>query len=338
MLEQEENAKKQLNDELEELLKITPKSLIRTNELGTSLDFSEGTEIFTRTLKLFRDIKDANLDNVPHDRINQLIQSVMEARNSFKKVKEFNPAGQNNPVQVRDTLIQNIASQYQSHFEQVAPIIAYAVRKGTDFEKLEENARKSVGEIEKIKRDQEEKSKVLIAEINDTLEKVRKAAAEVGVAQHAIHFMEEAQAHYKKTWYWLAATILLAVITIGYGVFNIWYYTTKILSVPTPQLVQITISKIIVFSILYFGIIWTGKIYKSHWHNYVVNKHRQNALSSFETFVKATSDDQTKNAVLLQATQSIFSQQNSGFVSQDSEPAASPKILEIIRNIASGTE
>jgi hypothetical protein len=41
----------------------------------------------------------------------------------------------------------------------------------------------------------------------------------------------------------------------------------------------------------------------------VVDQHRQNALSTFETFMKAASDEQMKNAVLLQATQAILTPQ-----------------------------
>jgi hypothetical protein len=74
-------------------------------------------------------------------------------------------------------------------------------------------------------------------------------------------------------------------------------------------------------------------MYRSQWHNHVVNKHRQNALSTFETFVKAASDEQTKNAVLIQATQCIFSQQPTGFVAHDSDGAPSPQILEIVRGV-----
>ena len=72
---------------------------------------------------------------------------------------------------------------------------------------------------------------------------------------------------------------------------------------------------------------------KAQLHNYVVNKHRQNALSTFETFVKSTDDNDTKNAVLIQATRSIFSPQHTGFSAQEGESSTSPAIHEIIRNV-----
>ncbi|MFC1693182.1 hypothetical protein ACFL1R_06730 [Candidatus Latescibacterota bacterium] len=114
-------------------------------------------------------------------------------------------------------------------------------------------------------------------------------------------------------------------------------YSAKITEFNGLQSIQFGIAKLVIFSVLYTATLWIGKIYKSQWHNYIVNKHRQNALSSFETFVEATSDEQTKNAVLLQATNSIFSPQNSGFI-PGTEHSTSPQILEIIRGVMGTTK
>ena len=336
--EQEQQAKQKLEESLSQLTQITPDSLIRTNVLGTSLDFSTGVNVFERTLKLFRDLKEANLDNFPQNILNQLKTSADQALKSFTNIQEFDPSGQNNPAQIRDGLIQEVANQYQNHFASIFPIIGYSVGKGTDFEQLETNARKTVSRIGKIQQDLEEKGQAIVAETESTLEKVRKAAAEVGVAQHAIHFQNEASSHSKLSRYWLIVTLILALLTLVYGAFNVWYYSTHTLTLSSSQAIQLGISKLVIFAVLYFGVVWSSKIYKAQQHNYVVNRHRQNALSTFETFVKAASEDQTKNAVLIQATQSIFSPQSSGFTTQESEPTTSPRILEIIRSFVGASK
>lgn len=338
LYEQEQQAKQELGEALSQLTQFTPDSLIRTNALGTSLDFSSGVDVFERTLRLFRDLKEASLDNVPQNILNQLKTSTDQAAKNFKNIQEFDPSGQNNPAQIRDSLIQQVASQYQDHFASISPIIAYSVRKGTDFEQLETNARRTVSEIQKIQQDLEEKGQAIVAETESTLEQVRKAAAEVGVAQHAIHFKNEASSHLKLSKSWLIVTLILAFLTLGYGAFNVWYYSTHILTLSSSQAIQLGISKLVIFAVLYFGVVWSGKIYKAQQHNYVVNRHRQNALSTFETFVKAAGEDQTKNAVLIQATQSIFSPQISGFTTQESEPTTSPRILEIIRSVVGASK
>jgi len=92
------------------------------------------------------------------------------------------------------------------------------------------------------------------------------------------------------------------------------------------------IPKIFIFSILLSAAVWCGKTYRAYRHNAVVNRHRQNALATFEAFAKAASDVETKNAVLLQATQCIFSPQQTGYVSGEPESAL-PPVLEIVRNL-----
>lgn len=53
---------------------------------------------------------------------------------------------------------------------------------------------------------------------------------------------------------------------------------------------------------------------------------------TFDVFVKAASaDDQTKNAVLLQATQCIFSPQSAGCLASEKEPEGSSQLVELVR-------
>ncbi|GAB1402311.1 hypothetical protein MASR1M68_12220 [Elusimicrobiota bacterium] len=72
-------------------------------------------------------------------------------------------------------------------------------------------------------------------------------------------------------------------------------------------MVQFTFSKIIIFSSLFFLLTLAFKSYKASKHNEILNKHRQNAITTFEKFVKSANDDKTKNAVLLQTVNAICS-------------------------------
>ena len=49
----------------------------------------------------------------------------------------------------------------------------------------------------------------------------------------------------------------------------------------------------------------------------------------------ASADEQTKNAVLLQATKCIFSAQNTGYLGQpDKDSEGGPQILEVWRSLS----
>jgi hypothetical protein len=83
---------------------------------------------------------------------------------------------------------------------------------------------------------------------------------------------------------------------------------------------------------------WCARNYRPNRHNYVMNKHRANALSTFESFVRAAQQDVSiKNAVLLQATSAIFAGHGSGYVGQEGEPDSPNKIIEITRSFSDKT-
>ena len=83
VLEQEKSARQGLESSLQALASFTPESLVRTEQLGTALDFSQGTEVFARTLGLFKSLQESSLDNVPHNSLTQLTQFANEAASTF---------------------------------------------------------------------------------------------------------------------------------------------------------------------------------------------------------------------------------------------------------------
>jgi hypothetical protein len=100
----------------------------------------------------------------------------------------------------------------------------------------------------------------------------------------------------------------------------------------TFQIVQYSVTKILIISSGFYGLSICMKNYRAHKHNEVLNRHRHNALTTFETFTKSTDDPQTKNAVLLEATRSIFSNQNTGYNNVDvSDSEITNKIIEYVK-------
>lgn len=334
MTQEEQKALQDLKGSLDKLVAITPESLIQSDKLGKTLDFSKGTEVFARTLGLFKRLKDTDLEGVPAQTVNQLKGQADSAFSIFDQILKFDVATQQNPAAQRDSFISQVQSQYHGHFQILSPVIAYCDKQGYDFEKLSTEAKDLVLGIKAQRDDSEQKSNSMLAEINSTLEKVRRAAAEVGVAQHSTHFKLEAESHLKSSKSWLIACAVIVLLTVGYGAYCLLYLTTEAKDFSSAQSIQMFVAKVMLFSVLYYGIVWTGRMYRAVLHNHIINKHRQNALSTFETFVKAAGDDaETKNAVLLQATQSIFSPQHSGFTSNETESSSPTQILEIVRGL-----
>lgn len=328
--EQENSQRQTLGKALSELTAIKPEELVREDELGRQLSFAAGLGFFKRTLLLFREITKIDLNTLPFSRLLALTNVANQALGQFKQVREFSVVGQQNPTQARDALINQIRDSYDGLFDAASPTIAYAVKKGTDFERLEDQAKASVDRINVLAREQEAVLTKAVKDIEGTLTAVRRAAEEVGVAQHATHFRDEADQHKRAATKWLYCTTVLAAGAVVLAIAAVVEFYKHLPLLSSAQSIQLAVLKLVVFSIIFSGLIASGRIYRAHRHNYVINRHRQNALSTFETFAKATSDESTKNAVLLQATQRIFSLQPTGYVYQESDGTGGPALWELI--------
>ena len=335
-LEQEATERESLRKTLEELAAIEAEGLVRSDVLGSALNFRDGVPYFGRVLKLFKDLTKTNLDDASYNALTQLIGQARSALQLFKEIQGFDPSKHNNPAQVRDGLITRARDSYDSYYQVVTPVTAYLIRMGTDFEALEREAKEHFDNMVAQSTSEQDRQKNITSQMQAILESVKKAAAEVGVSQHAIHFRDEALKHRKESLWWLIATIVLALLA---GMYSLWSFRQSLAFPPAaaaawwPHLTYL-VSRLLVLSVLFFGMGWSARNYKAHKHNEVVNTHRQNALRTFETFAKAADDKDTKDAVLLQATKSIFEGQSSGYLSGETEQVPSSTVIEVLRKAA----
>ena len=330
---QRDEHRKRLSDALSELSSIDVDALKRTDDLGRELDFSKGTVVFERTLSLFRKLAESNLDSLPTPTLSRLADTVEQARNDFNGIREFT-TNQGNPATVRDTLIHNIESQYESRFSTVAPIIAYSVRIATDFARMETRAAETVNRLRSLEKEAAAKAEETEQKTEAALRSVREAAAKIGVSQHSTHFAKEARAHEERKKRWQRATVGITAGLFGLACLNFWWVWNDASVATTGEIVQVALAKILLFAVLSYGLVWSSRIFRAESHNVVVNQHRQNALNSFETFVSAAGDESTKEAVLLQATRSIFAHQPSGFASEGNESGSSSQLTEVVRSFS----
>lgn len=335
--EQEQKEYQKLRQVLDSLKAINPESLVRTDVLGKDLNFEAGLPVFQRTLGLFHDLSECNLENFPFETLNQIWGQANDALTLFQQIQNFSlQQHPQNPVQARDSLVTQLRDKWHQYYQHITPHISYAIRRGTDFDALEREARGTLALQKQLGTEfQTEKGKIL-AEMQGALDRVRQAAAEAGVAQHAIHFRTEAEYHKKQALWWLVATGAFAVATIVYALYSLGPQLNDLSATTIPRAIQLVVPRLVVIFVLTFGLVWSARNFGASRHNFVVNRHRQNALSSFETFVKGAGDPQTKDAVLLQATQSIFVPQDSGFVRSEGSPNPGGHIVEVVRGLSGG--
>jgi hypothetical protein len=204
------------------------------------------------------------------------------------------------------------------------------VRKSTDFGRLEREARSVIqsvtDEAVALKEDLGKRK----TEADEVLKEVRKVAEEQGVSQQAIYFKNEADTHAKEAKTWLRVTILL---TIGLGIYAVCTLFLHKLSFLAPtgpyETTQLAVSKILIFLTISFFLILASRNYIAHRHNGVINRHRQNALSTYGALVKAAGQEANRDVVLAKAADCIFSAQPTGFGKEHSPEGGSVSLVSL---------
>jgi len=192
-------------------------------------------------------------------------------------------------------------------------------------------------EIEELKKHLQAEAKEAVDTIRKNVSAVMEFTQNAAVSKYAGMFETRAAESGKEANKWLAAFGVLFVLLVGYGVYLL-FHEIKVDS--TAQGIAQAAGKVIIFSTLITGLLWSGKIYKALRHIQEVNRHRELALRTFEAFVESTGkSEDVKNAVLLQTTQCIFSAQQTGYLGKDEDSPTGPtQIIEVLKGMTSKSD
>lgn len=326
-----------LNTIAETVDKITSlhgKDLARTEDLGKKFSFESAVSLFALIIDFFRRFSTVDLSFLSASALDEVNRTCANVQSYFEQIQTVDLEQHGNPADIRDSLIRNLDDSFSGGFSLLGSILGSFHQEGLDLEKRKQAADHWIAEIKATKTEFDDSAQQILGQMKKALSDVQQVAASAGVAMHAVHFDEEAKRHEESSRRWFRNTVWLASGAFALTGLAFWHATATI--VATDQAIQVTIAKITVLAVVYSCMIWSAKIYRSERHNWIVNRHRCNALLTFETFVSAASDDHTKNAVLLQSTESIFGHQPSGF-SDKSHDTGAPKILEVFRGLTSRT-
>jgi cation transport ATPase len=304
---------------------------VRRDDLGP-FAFDELEEELGACIRFYRDLQELPLTEVPSQKLQQFRNRTNELTNKLQEIRDFNPKTVNDPTQSHNSLMDQFRQEWHNAFSQLAPYASYLKPRGAAVEGVVERGREMLQDLERERDQLRSEMEEARQESERILRSLRSAAAEAGVEQHAEHFDTEAGYHSAGARRWLWATGVLAGFTGLLAGWFLWMYLTGRVTFTGEEWIQVAVAKVVLFSLLYFGIVWCGRNYRSHKHNHVINKHRRNALATFRAFTDAATDEGTKNAVLIRATEAIFSPGISGYMPDQQEGGQSPQVLEILRS------
>ena len=310
----------QYREALDGIVQTDPESFSQISGHGVTLDLSQCVPVVERIVGLFRRIRESDLDAIPTSQRTQLAEEINRTMKRFQRVRGLDPRNQS-PEDIADSL-RNV---YQLVYTNLTPILAHVGTDPAGFDELRRQAQAAVREIASAG----EQTGGMLEESKTALEQIKKAAAEAGVSQHAVIFGDVAKRHRRTSYAWLVASAILAGVTLALA----WQMTGDLAGRSLPDTIQYVAARLILFGVLSYGLVSAIRTYRAEAHNHVVNAHRHHALSTFETFTAASLDDTTRNAVLMQATQCIFSHRPSGFGQREDDGAPQSQVLELTRNV-----
>jgi hypothetical protein len=328
----------QLTQLLQEIVTFTSSDLVREAELGKALAFTEGESDFRNVRTLATRLMAADLEMLPPNMVNQLISYATSTRDGLKTISTFTPAAGQDAKGTQVGYLTNLRSYYEQLATVAGTALSLASRPELDLTDIRRRADEALAELRsKIDETRALQDKAA-ADAQRTVSSLQAAAGAGGVARYTKLFGDEALAHRTASLRWLGATGFLALGTLVYAAWALWSAPGIPREATVADSIQYALGKLLIFTVLVSAVIWSGRVYRAHQHNYIVNRHRQIALTTFETFVENASDAETKSAVLRQTTESIFALQPTGYVSQDADTSTTGtgQILEIVRNIGGG--
>lgn len=288
----------------------------REGELGT-LHFADAREPAQRLVDLFRLVALDALDAVPQTRVNAVKAQADAAFGQLQQILQFS-LEHGNPKAQRDQFIAGLKAAYEPAFNELLFTIAFSLRRSSDFERLEREARATIQSLKDRIAELEADMAKRKTEADEVLAEIRVVAAEQGVSQQAFHFKQEAEAHNDLAVTWLKRTTWLTVGLGAYAVGTFFIHKVPWLAPTSPyETVQLAVSKGLVFVTIAFMLLFAARSYAAHRHNAVVNKHRQNGLVTYGALVKAASAGANGDIVLTKAAECIFSAQPTGFSKGD---------------------
>jgi hypothetical protein len=318
-----------VRQQLRKLAETEPDTLARTKELSHDINFAEAVSCFRDMIEIIRELHQRELDRLPEDVLASIQKACKILEDRINEVKKFD-LNTNAPRDVCNAIVDRVKKSYDSVVSPLLLPLAFTATQATDFDRLEREAKGCLAEMERISEDTKQKLDGIQGEASEALGAIQEQAAQGGVSKNAEFFKLDCEQHLANARTWKGWTIATAVITtvVTFAFFAAsWFYTPQ----STPAAIQYVASKVILISALFFVTVWCARNYKAQMHNHTLNKHRQNALQTFKTFIEGTSDERVKDAILLHTANAAFSPRSTGYDHPEPDGHHQNPILEVVR-------
>ncbi len=194
----------------------------------------------------------------------------------------------------------------------------------------------------KLKKDDLDTTKAT-EELSEAREAISQHAAksslERGVTRYRESFEKEAKKNETASQFYGIALFLFATVACGIAFFLFSFNDNiKIENISELLIKGNILNKIFIFTILLLLVSVLKTNHLSLKHQYSLNKHRQNALDSYQDILHSIqktaseSNKETSNAIVLELTKAVFLPQETGFIKNQKDSSSGNQIVDILNS------
>ncbi len=325
-----------------DLDKIDFEALKRSDLSGAGFSFEFLNRDLSIVYGMIRDILTSSRESLLHLSREQLYAVTGNLQGFYQYVRQiegFKTRGED-PNQAHTEFVSEILRFCDSARGVLRDIIAYLSSRKVD--ELDAQVNTTIGEAterlesatnraQQYNDDFERQEKTRQEEFEELKLELQNQLAEKPISQYRAIFQEQAEKHQKGARFWLGMT------GVATGAFALAFFLLSMFLKFEGAGLNATLQNLFTKGFLLSPIyVWLNRSIKNHTaqkHLEVINTHRQNALETFDTFVAAAEGNrETRDAVLLAATEAIFDANQTGYLStKGSGPDSRNPILHIIR-------
>ena len=282
--------------------------------------------------------------SLPRQKIRTFVLRLREFFDWEQEIRQSQTRGRN-AIAAHANLLQNIADFCNTVKAYLGPIITHL--NAQQVAELENQVNATVAETVQNLNAEVDRTRTINAEaetkeaerqkdISDLKLEVQNQLAKKPISQYKQIFANQAEKHQNTARNWLGVTGLLTLI---FGLIFAWLLKELgPAGSELPLVLQNLLTKGFFLSLVYLLLNRCIKSYTAEKHLETVNRHRQNALETFDAFVAAAEGDrETRDAVLLAATNCIFDANQSGYLAaKTSRSESASPIQHVVKTIPFG--
>ena len=305
----------QLNEAITSVMLFAEKDMLKRSEWG-AINF-QGTEEDQRIVfDLFRDLQNMPLECLTDTACSQITAPISEVVEYLQQIDKFS-LEQQNPTAARDDIAQQLHDAIDNLHAQAAPWIPYLAYRRGDISKNLDQLRDTIDQANRLYDETKTWAETKRADIETVSKAAREAAASAGAAVFSTSFTDAAMRQRILAFKWLLGTAGFATLTLIAAIASFWWP-------PWPDNASTTLgnilprltTKIAGVGILFTATVWCGRVYRALLHQASVNERRGLSIATLQAFVSASNDLRTRDAVLLEATRSVFARAPTGYVDE----------------------